>query len=77
MRGALPSIVRPTNAQEVFRAVISCMGGAPVIGWEPRLSAEEEARRTYTVEGKEKLTDDRWAPTNSASRFFRVKVTMP
>ena len=41
------------------------------------MSAEEETKRTYTVEGKEKLTDGEWAPTNSASRFFRVKVTMP
>jgi hypothetical protein len=27
--------------------------------------------------GKEKLADKNWAPTNSSSRFFRVKVTMP
>ena len=33
--------------------------------------------RVYTVEGKENLTDKSWVPTNSASRFFRVKVTMP
>jgi hypothetical protein len=33
--------------------------------------------RVYTVEGKETLTDDYWTPTNSASRFFRVKVEMP
>ena len=32
--------------------------------------------RVYTVEGKANLTDS-WAPTNSASRFFRVKVSMP
>jgi hypothetical protein len=32
--------------------------------------------RVYTVEGKENLTDS-WAPANSASRFFRVKVSMP
>ena len=65
------------NASELLRTIISFADGAPVIGWEPRLSAAEEAKRTYTVEGKEKLTDAEWAPTNSASRFFRVKVTMP
>jgi hypothetical protein len=33
--------------------------------------------RVYTVEGRESLTDGDWVPTNAASRFFRVKVSMP
>ena len=67
----------PTNAADVFRAVISMENGAPVIGWNPDLNeGGAKHERVYTVEGKENLTDT-WAPTNSASRFFRVKVEMP
>ena len=68
----------PTNATDVFRAVISMDGGKPQISWEPRLNAEEEAKRTYTIFGRESLTDGEWTtPTNAASRFFKVRVTMP
>ena len=67
----------PTNASDVFRAVISMENGAPVVGWEPDLNeGGTKHERVYTVEGKENLADS-WAPTNSASRFFRVKVSMP
>ncbi len=68
----------PTNATDLFRAVISMENGAPVVGWEPDLNeGGTKHKRVYTVEGKENLTDKSWAPTNSASRFFRVKVSMP
>ena len=68
----------PTNATDVFRAVISMENGAPVVGWEPDLNeGGTKHERVYTVEGKENLADKSWAPTNSASRFFRVKVSMP
>ena len=68
----------PTNAADLFRTVISMEGGKPQISWEPKLSADEEAKRTYTIEGRESLTDGEWTtPTNAASRFFKVKVTMP
>ena len=33
--------------------------------------------RVYTGEGRERLTDGDWGPTNAASNFFRVKVEMP
>ncbi len=71
--------LNPTNATDVFRAVISIgADGAPVVGWEPDLNeGGTKHERVYTVEGKENLTDKSWAPTNSASRFFRVKVSMP
>lgn len=70
--------LNPTNATDVFRTVISIgADGEPVIGWEPKLSAAEEAKRTYTIYGRESLTDGDWGPTNAASRFFRVKVDMP
>ena len=64
----------PTNAADLFRTVISISDGKPQISWEPRLSAEEEAKRTYTIYGCESLTDGSWGTTNAASRFFRVKV---
>jgi hypothetical protein len=66
----------PTNAASVFRTVISFDNGEPVVSWEPKLSPEEETKRTYVIEGKANLTDT-WSPTNSASRFFRVRVGMP
>jgi hypothetical protein len=70
--------LNPTNATNVFRALISIgTDGEPVIGWEPDLNeGGTKHERVYTVEGKENLTDS-WAPTNAASRFFRVKVSMP
>ena len=63
---------------DVFRALISIGAeGEPVIGWMPDLNeGGTKNERVYTVEGKANLTDS-WAPTNSASRFFRVKVSMP
>ena len=70
--------LNPTNATDVFRTVISMDNGEPVIGWKPDLNeGGTKHERVYTVEGKENLTDKSWAPTNSASRFFRVKVSMP
>jgi hypothetical protein len=51
--------------------------GVPVIGWNPDLNeGGTKHERVYAVEGKANLTDT-WTPTNSASRFFRVKVSMP
>ena len=63
---------------DVFRALISIGAeGEPVIGWMPDLNeGGTKHERVYTIEGKENLTDS-WTPTNSASRFFRVKVSMP
>jgi hypothetical protein len=68
----------PTNATDLFRAVISMKNGEPVIGWEPDLNeGDTKHERVYTVEGRESLTEGSWGPTNAASRFFRVKVSMP
>ena len=69
--------INPTNATETFRTVILWQGDTPVIGWQPRLSAEEEAKRTYTVYGRERLGVGGWTtPTNSLHRFFKVGVEM-
>ena len=67
----------PTNATDKFRTVILWQDGAPLIDWEPRLSAEEEAKRTYTVYGRERLDIGGWTtPTNALHRFFKVGVEM-
>ena len=64
----------PTNRLSVFQAAITFDAGEPRITWDPDLGAA----RTYTVKGKALLADETWtAPTNAASRFFRVEITMP
>ena len=68
----------PNDETAMFRALISLTNGTPVVGWNPDLNeGGTKNERIYTVEGKANLMDDNWAPTNSASRFFRVKVGMP
>ena len=70
--------LNPTNATDVFRTVISMEDGASIVGWNPDLNeGGAKHERVYTVEGRESLTGGDWGPTNAASRFFRVKVSMP
>ena len=70
--------LNPTNATDLFRAVIWMTDGKPVIGWTPDLNeGGTKQERVYTVEGRESLTNGSWGPTNAASRFFRVKVALP
>lgn len=38
-----------TDTNSVFTAMVD---GKPVVEWSPKLSAEEEARRRYTIYGK-------------------------
>jgi len=73
----------PTNSASRFLITNFVMTGSAItaIGWTPDYEAVPEPRtgelRVYTVEGKTNLTDSVWIPTNSATRFFRVKVSMP
>lgn len=61
----------------VFTVEIDMVDGLPVVTSSPKLSAGEEARRSYTIYGKTNLTDKAWhSPTNEASRFFKVGVEM-
>lgn len=62
----------PTNAAARFEARVDLVDGEPVVTWSPDLGAA----RNYVVEGKTNLVDG-WGPTNAASRFFRVKVSLP
>ena len=68
----------PTDTNSVFTATITMVDGEPVVEWSPKLSAVEEAKRTYTIYGKTSLeSGEAWhSPTNSSSRFFRVGVEM-
>ncbi len=69
--------ISPTNSAARFEARIDFVDGSPVVKWSPDLNeGGTKHERVYTVEGKVNLTDS-WAPTNAASRFFRVKVSMP
>lgn len=63
----------PTNGESVFRALIDVSNGVSRIAWTPDLGAA----RVYAVEGKASLDAGAWAPTNAASRFFRVRVSLP
>ena len=68
----------PTNATSRLLATIEMENGEPVVTWTPDLNeGGTKSDRVYTVEGKEKLADPTWGPTNEATRFFRVKVEMP
>ena len=67
----------PTNMNSRFTAAISMSNDVPYITWSPNLNTNG-IERIYTVLGKTNLTDTvEWAPTNSAHRFFKVKVEMP
>lgn len=63
----------PTNGESVLRAALEAADGKPRVTWSPDLGTA----RVYTVEGRAFLTEGAWGATNAASRFFRVKVTMP
>ena len=53
------------------------VGGVPQVTWSPNLNTKGVVR-SYTIWGKENLTDAVWqSPTNSTHRFFKVKVELP
>ena len=67
----------PTNAASVFTAGIEFVDGVPQVTWSPNLNTNGVVR-SYTIWGKESLTDAAWhSPTNAADRFFKVMVEMP
>jgi len=63
----------PEDGTSVLRASIRFEGESLRISWQPDLGEE----RTYAIEGKGALDDLSWGPTNSATRFFRVRVQLP
>ena len=70
--------ISPTNETAKFTASIEMVDGVPQITWSPNLNTNG-VERTYTIWGKTNLTDGvEWeCPTNSAHRFFKVRVGMP
>ncbi|MCL1856425.1 MAG: hypothetical protein FWF84_02120, partial [Kiritimatiellaeota bacterium] len=73
----------PTNATSRFLITNLVMNGTtiPALDWTPNSETVPEpwtgTVRVYDIEGKTNLTDDAWVPTDSGTRFFRVKVSMP
>jgi hypothetical protein len=68
----------PADLSDVFRITsISVADGAVTLTWSPDLR-DAVPPRAYRVLGKARLDDpaETWAPTNAASRFFRVEVQM-
>ena len=64
----------PNNPADVFKVTaIAITNGTIYLSWSPDLRTAPLPRE-YQILGKEKLTDPTWAPTNSATRFFRVDV---
>ena len=58
-------------------AGIEFVDGVPQVTWAPNLNTNGVVR-SYTIWGKESLTDAAWhSPTNAADRFFKVAVEMP
>lgn len=71
----------PTCATNRFLATIGLdESGRPAVGWTPKLSDEEAAKRTYTILGKTNLTNADWtvvAPGKESDySFFSVSVEM-
>jgi hypothetical protein len=49
-------------------------GDSPALVWDPDLGNE----RVYTIWGRPDLAQGEWTtPTNAASRFFRIQVSLP
>ncbi len=77
--------ISPTDEAMRFEATIE-MGadGKPVVKWNPPLSEEEAAKRTYRTLGKRTLdSNEEWTdvtdvddPDAAGWRFFKVKVEM-
>ena len=67
----------PTIEDDRFTANIAVTNDQVFISWEPNLNENGQQNRVYTIKGAAELTDDFVSPTNSASRFFKVEVSLP
>ena len=73
----------PHDKGSVFYAKIKIENGEPIIEPVPDLREKPDLdrERIYTVEAKEKLTDEKWlkypSEIDEDARFFRVKVGLP
>ena len=62
----------PTNAASCLRVSIRMENGAPVVTWSPVSPVSEGLGYIYRVRGRADLGEALWAPTNAATRFFKV-----
>ena len=63
----------PTNAMDVFRAVISMENGNPIIGWTPDLNeGGTKQERVYTIEGRSSLTEGDWEELRIENGELRI-----
>ena len=67
----------PTDEDDHFTANIAVTNDQVFISWSPNLNEDGHQNRTYTIKGAAELTGEFVAPTNSASRFFKVEVSLP
>lgn len=63
----------PTDLTSELRCSIGMLKDSPVLSWTPDMGAS----RVYTIWGKPELSSGWTTPTNSATRFFRVSVSLP
>ena len=64
----------PTNPASRFLCRLDMAGESPALVWDPDLGNE----RVYTIWGRPDLAQGEWTtPTNAASRFFRIQVSLP
>ncbi len=70
----------PTDMNDLFRAEIAVVNGAPVVSWSPVLPAAEAAKRIYTIYGRQSLMEGGWTIVPSGQEanynFFKVTVQM-
>ena len=70
----------PTDATSVFKAILVIENGEPIVTYEPVLSAEQTAKRIYTIYGKKDLVTGDWTAVPSGKardyNFFKVEVQM-
>lgn len=70
----------PFDSDSVFSVTIEMVEGVPVVSWEPKLSAADEAKRHYQMFGRGELKDGEWEPVPDGMEadynFFRVSVEM-
>lgn len=70
----------PTDVNDQFKANIEVINGDPVISVCPKLSDVEEAKRKYTIFGRESLRAGAWIEVKKGDEclynFFKVTVEM-
>ena len=65
--------ISPTDATD-FKTTLAFENGQ----WLPKPVPDRSSTRAYDIEGSDRLGPDAtWGPTNSSTRFFRLRVRLP